>query len=126
MGFRIDSYAKCWEIIPGQGNFTKVRMSISKKNKETGEYDQDFSGYVMMIGPAHAKAQNLQPGDRIKLTEIDVSTVYKKELDKEFVNYKCFNFEMADPVPQKLEIANAPANTVEGDYEPDDDDEVPF
>ena len=40
-------------------------MSTSRKNKETDTYEQDFSGYVMMLGHAHAKAQKLRERDRI-------------------------------------------------------------
>ena len=31
------------------------RLSISKKNRATGEYEQDFSGFVMFVGTACAK-----------------------------------------------------------------------
>ena len=73
-----------------------MRLNISRKNKDTGEYEQDFSGYVMMIGTANAKAQRLHEKDRIRLGDVDVTTTYNKEQQKEYVNYKCFDFEMAD------------------------------
>jgi len=98
-------------------------VSTSRKNKDTGEYEQDFSGYVMMIGQAHAKAQKLKEGDRIKLGDVDVTTTYDKERKKEYVNYKCFDFEMAD-APQNQGSSHVDANPVEGDN--DVDEEVPF
>lgn len=42
MGFRTGAYAKVWEVTPMSDTSTKVRMSISRKNKQSGEYEQDF------------------------------------------------------------------------------------
>ena len=50
MGFRTGAYAKVWEVTPMSDTSTKVRMSISRKNKQSGEYEQDFSGFVLAIG----------------------------------------------------------------------------
>jgi len=33
MGFRTGAYAKVWEVTPMSDTSTKVRMSISRKNK---------------------------------------------------------------------------------------------
>lgn len=95
MGFRTGSFAKIWEVEDKERS-TRVRMSISRKNKETGEYDQEFNGYCSLIGTAHAKAQRLKRGDRIRLGDVDVTNTYDKEKGREFVNYKCFSFEFAD------------------------------
>ena len=94
MGFRAGAYATCFSVEPGKGNFTKVRLSVSKKNKETGQYEQDFSGYCTFIGNAHALASRLKERDRIKLGDVDVSNSYDKETKKEYVNYKVFSFEL--------------------------------
>lgn len=126
-GFRQNSFATCWSIEPHE-RFTKVRLSISRKNKETGEFEQDFSGFVMMIGQAHAKAQKLRERDRIRLGEVDVTTTYRKDLGKEFVDYKCFDFTMAD----EYEVGGArspssppPQNPAEGDN-PAEEEQLPF
>lgn len=97
MGFRTGAYAKCWSVEPKTDSITRLRISISKKSKATGEYEQDFSGFVTVIGTAAAKnAAKLKEGDRIKLGDVDVSTSYDKERNKEYVNYKVFSFELAD------------------------------
>ena len=83
------------ELSP-KGNTTKVRLSSSRKNKITGEYEQDFSGFCTFIGNAHTKASQLKPKDRIRIGECDVSTSYNKETKKEYVNYAVFDFEMAN------------------------------
>lgn len=93
MGFRKNSYATVWSVEDGRGNTTKVRLSISKKNRETGEYEQDFAGFCTFIGTAKAKAEKLKPKDRIKLGDVDVSNWYNKEKGVEYVSYKVFDFE---------------------------------
>lgn len=80
MGFRTGAYTKIWEVTPMSDASTKLRLSVSRKNRQTGEYEQDFSGFVLAIGTAAAsKAARLNKGDSIKLGDVDVSTKYDKE-----------------------------------------------
>ncbi len=124
MGFRTGAYATCWSVEQGRGNFTKVRLSISRKNRE-GVYEQDFSGFCMFIGTAHAKAEKLKERDRIKLGDVDVSTTFNKEQNKEYVNYKVFDFEPVESNYSNNRSNNASSggNPVEGDS---DEDNLPF
>lgn len=95
MGFRTGAYAKVWEVTPMSDTSTKVRMSVSRKNKQTNEYEQDFSGFVLAIGSAAArKAATLKEGDRIQLGDVDVSTKYDKEKKVTYTNFKMFSFDM--------------------------------
>lgn len=96
MGFRTGSWASVWSVEEGRGNTMKVRLSTSRKNKETNEYEQDFSGFCTFIGTAKAKAEKLKPKDRIKLGDVDVTTWYNKEKGVEYVTYKVFDFETSD------------------------------
>ena len=97
MGFRVGNFMSVWSTEPSKsGNTTRVRLSSSRKDQMTGEYKQDFSGFCTFIGKAHEAAKNLQPKDRIKILGCDVGTTYNKEQQKEYVNYKVFDFEMAD------------------------------
>lgn len=94
MGFRTGAYAKVWEVTPMSDTSTKVRLSVSRKNKQTNEYEQDFSGFVLAIGTAAAKkASCLKQGDRIKLGDVDVTTKYDKDKKVTYTNYKMFSFE---------------------------------
>lgn len=96
MGFKSGAYATCWSVEAGKGNFTKVRLSTSRKMPD-GTYEQDFSGYCMFIGNARAKAERLREKDRIRIGDIEVTTTYNKAQGKEYVNYKVFDFEPATP-----------------------------
>ncbi len=95
MGFRTGAFAKVWEVSPMSDTSTKVRMSVSRKNKQSGKYEQDFSGFVLAIGTAAAKkAACLKEGDRIKLGDVDVTTKYDKEKKITYTNFKMFSFEV--------------------------------
>lgn len=126
MGFRVGSYANVWSSEPVSEVNTKIRISISRKNKQSGEYEQDFGGFVSCIGATAAKkAAQLKEGDRIKLGDCDVSTFYNKEKKVEYVNYKLFDFEMADKAGS--EPAKAPAKPKQESVEVEaEESDLPF
>lgn len=96
MGFRTNGWATVWSAEPtASGSATKVRLSTSKKNKD-GVYEQDFSGFCLFVGQAHINASKLSEKDRIKIGDCEVTTYFDKEKDKEYVNYKVYNFETSD------------------------------
>lgn len=123
MGFRTGAYAKVWEVTPMSDTSTKVRMSISRKNKQSGEYEQDFSGFVLAIGTAAAKkAAGLKEGNRIKLGDVDVTTKYDKEKKVTYTNFKMFSFELDGE--EHRDSSTEPQPTVdEGEI---DDNRLPF
>lgn len=97
MGFRTGAYAKVWEVTPMSDTSTKLRLSVSRKNKQSGEYEQDFSGFVLCTGTsAAANALKLKEGSRIKLGDCDVSTRYDADKKVTYTNFKLFSFESSD------------------------------
>lgn len=77
MGFRKDAWATCWGVEVKSDTLTQVRISTSRKDKQTDEYVQDFSGFVAFVGTAAAKkAAALKEKDRIKLGDVEVTTKY--------------------------------------------------
>lgn len=123
MGFRNGAFASVWSVEPGKGNFTKVRLSISRKNKD-GQYEQDFAGYCTFISQAHAKAARLKEKDRIKLGDVDVSNSYDKGKQKEYVNFKVFDFEIAGATGSSKPTGDqVVSNPIEGE---NDEGEPPF
>lgn len=93
MGFRNGAYATIWEVKAGKGNYSDVRLSISKKNKQTDQYETDFSGFVRFIGTAHQNAGNLKEKDRIKIGDCEVTNSYDKEKKVTYTNFAVFSFE---------------------------------
>lgn len=123
MGFRQGSFATIWQVDPVKDTITKVKITTSRKNKSTGEYETDFSGFVAFLGTAAAsKAAKLKEKDRIKLGDVDVTRKWDKEKQKEYINYNVFSFEMVDS-----KTASSPTTDTEtvdsGEVETDD---LPF
>lgn len=115
MGFRTGAYAKVWEVTPMSDTSTKVRLSVSRKNKQTGEYEQDFSGFVLCIGTAAARnAAKLKEGARIKLGDCDVTTKYDAQKKVTYTNFKLFSFEDADGNSSTESDKTDPQQTVDG------------
>ena len=127
MGFTNGSYAKVWEINHVKDNVTRLRISISAKNKETGQYEQEFGGYCVLFGTALAqKAAAIKQGDRIKLTRTDVRNRYEKETKKEYTDFIVWEFEPADGSGATAKPASAaPAATPDPQYQ-EDDQTLPF
>lgn len=125
MGFRTGAYATVWAIEPVSETNTKIRISINRKNKESGEYEQDFSGFVACIGTAAArKASLLKERDRIKLGDVDCSTFYNKEKGITYYNFKLFSFEVQEQKPQ-VDVTD-PQPTVDEGEPPEEEDGLPF
>lgn len=124
MGFRNGAYATVWSVEEKSSTKTKVNLSVSRKNKNTGEYETEFSGFVDFVGTANAaKALKLSRKDRIKLGDVDVVTWKPEGGDKYHTTFKAFGFE-------ELESSGGGESKRDDDYEsgPDDDGEprLPF
>ena len=97
MGFRTGSYAKVWQVEPVSDTLTKLRISISRKNKQSGEYVTEFSGYISIYGSAAAKkASLLKEGASIKLGDVDVTSGKSEKTGEWYNTFKCFSFEADD------------------------------
>lgn len=122
MGFRNEAWATVWKVEKVSDVNTKIQLSVSKKNKQSGEYEQDFSGFVNFIGKDCApKALGLKERDRIRLKEVDVSTTYNKEKKITYTNYKVFAFDSGDDTGTKQEAANTNTSSKAADVTVDED-----
>lgn len=119
MGFRNGAYATVWEVKEGKGNYLDVRLSTSKKNKTTEQYETDFSGFVRFIGDAAKDGTKLKEKDRIKIRECEVTNHYDKEKKVTYTNFAVFSFEENSD--------NKPASTDTSFMNvPDSDNEAPL
>lgn len=134
MGFRNGGYMTVWEIQPGKSqNYKTVRISSRRKNKMSGEYEDDFSGFAALVGEANLMADKLHERSRIRIGECEVTTRYVKETGKEYINYTIYSFTIE---PSKFDNEgtassgggniNEPQPNVEDLTEDEDDDDVPF
>ena len=98
MAFQDGNYAKVWEV-KRNTNYTDVRLSTSRKRKDTGVYETDFSGFVRFIGKAHQDAVNLNDGDRIKLGNVSCTRTYNKAENKNYTNFQCYSYSIGDSAP---------------------------
>lgn len=124
MGFRTGAFAKVWTVESISETSTKLRISISRKNRRTQEYEQDFSGFVNCIGTAAAsKACSLKEGSRIKLGDVDVTTNYNKEKGTSYTNFKIFSFEIEDEAQAKSDDPKPKKEVDDGEH---GDSRLPF
>lgn len=141
MGFRTGSIMTIWTAPELMSNtMSKARASVSRKNKQTGEYEDDFAGYVNFCGTsAVQKSSSLQPRDKIKLRDVDVSRRYDKLAGKEYTNFKIWSFDLLDDLqndqsesgsatPAAAEGGSITENPVDGyvDGDVDGEDGLPF
>lgn len=104
-GFANGSYAKVWDVKEVDGkNALDVQLSISSKNKSTGEYKTDFSGFVRFYGDAYSTAKDkLSKDDRIKLLSVSVNSNYNKETKVTKYYFSVFDWEPAEGRPENAE-----------------------
>ncbi len=108
MGFRIGAYAKVWEV-NDKGNYSEAKISISKKNKQTNQYETDFQSKVRLVGQAHNC--RIKANDRIKINACDVSTRYNKETKVTYTNFVIFELETDDEQPKAISMEDLPTVT---------------
>lgn len=92
--FGVDVYVKIWKVTE-KGNYAEVECSTSKKNRQTGKYEVDFSSkYVRFVGDAYAKRP--RDGEKVKIKSCGVQNVYEKDGNKQYMknpSFIVFDFE---------------------------------
>lgn len=130
MAFKNGAYATVWEVKEGNGKFSDVRISTSRRNAQSGEYETDFSGYVRFIGEAHEKAGLLKEKDRIRLGDVSATNSYNKEKKITYTNFQVYSFEMADGASGTQNVATSntkpPKREFKVEVEEGVDEELPF
>lgn len=100
MAFRSGAWAKVWSISPKE-HYTEVRISTSKKKRDSDEYEQDFGGFVRLIGKANEKASQLEVNGRFKITDCCVTNSYNKDTKVTYNNFCIFDIEFAEDAAQQ-------------------------
>lgn len=129
MGFGQGKFGHIWKL-ENKGNYHVAEMSTSKKNKETEQYETDWTNkFVRLVGTAHQQADSLDISKNIKIGACEVTNKYDKEKNTTYTNYVIFGFEdvnggngqTARPAPSSA-IASGFMNIPDGV----EDDALPF
>lgn len=126
MGFRKDAYATIWEVKRITDTFVKARVSVSRKNRETGKYEPEFEDFIAFSGTVAAnKAMALREKDRIKIGDCDVKNKYDPEKKVKYYNFLVYSFELANGTqnPAQQEPASPQTDVDDGEV---DDSKLPF
>lgn len=128
MGFKQGAFMTVWEVKPTKSDaVTRVRLSSSKKNKKTDEYEQDFSGFCSFLGSAAKDAMKLRSKDKIKIGDCEVTTRYDQSKQQMYTDFKIFGFEMANGTGAAgSTTAKKTAAKKSAAYDEPDDDNCPF
>ncbi len=124
MGFGPGKYAHIWKL-ENKGNYHVAEMSTSKKNKETEQYETDWTNkFVRLVGTAHQQVEKLDITKNVKIGACEVTNKYVKEKDTTYTNYVIFGFE-EDENRQKND---SKLKTDSDDFLsiPEEDNELPF
>lgn len=105
MGFGVNCYAKIKEVVEKHDNYSVCKITVTKKNKLTNEYELQFSAHCRFVGNAHKSVP--MKDQRIKITSCDVTNCYKDKDGKlQFTKnpqYVVFGYEL-----QESQGASAP------------------
>lgn len=125
MAFRQGAYAHIWQL-ENKGKYHVARMSTSRKNKETDQYETDWTdSFVRLIGQAHEQADKIDISKNVRIGSCEVTNKYDKETGKTYTNYAIFGFENAqDSAVKKQNKPNA--DEFMKIPEDSDDDGLPF
>ena len=129
MGFSQGSFAKIKEVVEKHDNYSVCKITVTKKNKLTNEYELQFSAHCRFVGNAHKSVP--MKDQRIKITSCDVTNCYKdKDGNLQFTKnpqYVVFGYEL-----QESQGASAPMpynpydNGVNFEDLSSDDSSLPF
>lgn len=107
MGFRSGAWMSVFGVYPVTDKVVKILGATSMKNKATGEYENDFSGYCSCLGESAArKAMQLKPTSgnpaRIHLGDVEVKHTFKPAAKEgewpevEYINYNIYDFDLGE------------------------------
>ena len=98
MSLRSGAYATIWEVRNNNGTVS-VNLSTSRKDKSTGNYVTDWSGWMTVYADQDAMLQ-LPRKTRIIIGDFAVSNRYDKETHQTNTHYSLFGYRLADTAPR--------------------------
>ena len=102
MGFSVKDangrggFARIWKA-EDKGRYSVVQLSTSKKNKETDEYETDYSdNFARFISTAHEKLASMTLPATIQITSGEVTRRYDGIKKKEYIGTLVYAFDEVD------------------------------
>ena len=129
MGFGVNCYAKIKEVVEKHDNYSVCKITVTKKNKLTNEYELQFSAHCRFVGNAHKSVP--MKDQRIKITSCDVTNCYKDKDGKlQFTKnpqYVVFGYELQESQGASANVPYNPYdNGVNFEDLSSDDSSLPF
>lgn len=129
MGFGVNCYAKIKEVVEKHDNYSVCKITVTKKNKLTNEYELQFSAHCRFVGNAHKSVP--MADQRIKITSCDVTNCYKDKDGKlQFTKnpqYVVFGYELQESQGASANVPYNPYdNGVNFEDLSSDDSSLPF
>ena len=122
MGYKNNCFATAWtdkqtqKVLNIYDKYAEVLMTTSKKNANARNgYETDFSGRVRFIGRAFEKIRTmaLAEKDKLKLLEVETTSRYDTQKQRQFTNFICWDFEPAEAkntAPRQPEVIDRNPN----------------
>lgn len=118
--FANKAFAKVWEVQPDK-NYVDLRISTSRKTDD-GEYEQDFGGYVRVVGKdAIKQAKSLEEGDTIQIIGCGVSNKYDKKKKTTYYSFLIFEFIKPDEEEEKPKKKTSSRKSKKDEEDEEDD-----
>ena len=129
MGFGVNCFAKIKEVVEKHDNYSVCKITVTKKNKLTNEYELQFSAHCRFVGNAHKSVP--MKDQRIKITSCDVTNCYKDKDGKlQFTKnpqYVVFGYELQESQGASANVPYNPYdNGVNFEDLSSDDSSLPF
>lgn len=128
MGFCNNAYAKIKEVVEKHDNYTVCKITVTRKNKLTNEYELQFSALCRFVGNAHKSVPLAD--QRIKITSCDVTNCYKdKDGNLQFTKspqYVIFGYELQESITPPTQLGTNPFELGANFEEVDENSELPF
>ena len=129
MGFGVNCYAKIKEVVEKHDNYSVCKITVTKKNKLTNEYELQFSAHCRFVGNAHKSVP--MKDQRIKITSCDVTNCFKDKDGKlQFTKnpqYVVFGYELQESQGASANVPYNPYdNGVNFEDLSSDDSSLPF
>lgn len=129
MGFRKNAWMSVFGFFPNEktDKVAQISGATSIKNRQTGEYETDFSAYCTLIGEkAVQKAKNLKIAKgkpaRIRLLDVEVKQTFEgsgADRHVKYTNFNIYDFDFGENTktgsPSKEEELNAAYEGVSDD-----------